>query len=71
MKKIKKKILYGVVVAIMGLNFLFQSNIRKSDIDLNAISNMAMATGEEDPDEGDPIYVPTVFIDWLGELIGF
>ena len=69
--KTKKKILFGVIVAIIGLNFLLQGNINKSDIDLNTYANMALASGEGDPDDLDPIYAPTGIIDWLGELIGF
>ena len=67
----RKKILCTVVVAIIGLNFFIQDNTNQPDRDLNTLSNIAMASGEEDPDEGDPIYKPTGLIDWLGELIGF
>lgn len=71
MRKIKKKIVIGVAVAIIGLSFLMQNNVRKSEVDLNMISNMAMASGEGNPDEMNPIIVPTGWIDWLGEIIGF
>ena len=70
MKRVNKKIVIGAAALIMGLNLLMQKNVRRSEIDLNTISNMAMATGEEDPDE-NPIIIPTSWIDWLGELIGF
>ncbi|MDE5417941.1 hypothetical protein L3049_07965 [Labilibaculum sp. DW002] len=69
--KTKKKILFGVVVVIMGFNLLLQGNKNQPNVKLENISTMAMATGEEDPDEVDPTILPTGFIDWLGEIVGF
>lgn len=68
--RVKKKILYAVVGAIIGLNFFIKHSPNQPDIDFNTLSNIAMASGEEGPDEGDPIIKPTGIIDWLQELIG-
>ena len=68
--KTKRKILLALFICIIAVNVFLGSSTRQSDIDLNTFSNMAMASGEEDPGEEPPIYEPTG-LDWFFDIIGF
>jgi hypothetical protein len=69
--KIRNKISYVIIITAIALNICLKEKTHKTDIDLNAISSIAMASEEENTEEEMPDIVPTGIIDWLGELIGF
>lgn len=69
--KIKKKILLGLLMCIIALNLVFTTNTKQPDIDLKQLSNMAIASGETDPGEGDPPIIEPYSLDWLLDIIGF
>lgn len=70
--KTKKKIAFVIIITAITLNFFSKNRSYNSDIDLNTISSIAIASEETNTDpEEPPITVPTGIIDWLGELIGF
>ena len=68
--KTKKKISLGLFVCIIAVNIFLAGNTKQSNIDLNQLSDMAIASDEIDPDEEEPIYEPTG-LDWFFDIIGF